>query len=249
MRRKIAPILLGLVAVGGISIAAGLFASANAQTPLPPDRQPVLAPIESIEMVPSGAAPTGHALKVRAGLPGGCVEPLDSGYTRSGDAIFAYVTNSAPVDPNAVCTQEYGTYEAIIDLGTDFVPGKVYTAYVNGTEHRFIAQGGIVPPAKVEAPAPIESVNVTATASMPSQQIVQVMAGLPGSCSEPANHTVTREGSLIRVEVTNFEPAAGTVCAPVYSTYPVSINLGSDFTTGEVYEIAVNDVDTTFTAY
>ena len=112
----------------------------------------------------------------------------------------------------------------------------------------FIAQGGIVPPDRAFVEAPVESVDIAATASLPAQYSAQIVAGLPGSCSEPAYQQVYRVGNRITIKVFNTEPVEETICMPVYRTYPVNVPLGADFNRGETYTVKVNNIETTFTA-
>lgn len=215
-------------------------------------QQIVPAPIESVEVIASGSIPTGHALKIVAGLPNGCASPHDSGFHRVGDVIYAYVTNTVPANPNTVCTLIYRTYEVTIDLGTGFVPGHEYTARVNDKTIAFVAHGGIVPPGqsgeRVVVTAPIESAEVVQVPSTPPQYVVKVVAGLPSGCVKPDDYTVTRDGNEIRIDVTNTMPAGNPVCTMIYGTYELSIKIGSGFTDGETYTVNVNDTIVTFTA-
>jgi hypothetical protein len=233
-----------------IDLGIGLGREAK---PAPPSGQQIVpAPIESVEVISSGSTPTGHALKIVAGLPNGCASPLGSGFRRAGDVIYAYVTNTIPANPNTVCTLIYRTYEVTIDLGTDFVPGHKYTARVNDKTITFVAHGGIVPPdqsgERVTVPAPIESAEVIQQPSSPPEYVVKVVAGLPSGCAKPGDSTVTRQGNEIRIDVTNTMPAGNPVCTMIYGTYELSINIGSDFTDGETYTVNVNDTIVTFTA-
>jgi hypothetical protein len=98
------------------------------------------------------------------------------------------------------------------------------------------------PPEKVEVPPPIESVDVTATLSLPPQYVVNIIASLPGSCSEPANVQVNRLGNEIKVGVTNWEPAGQTIWGPLYTTYPLNVNIGSDFESRKTYTVNVNGI-------
>ncbi|WP_040665885.1 hypothetical protein, partial [Nitrolancea hollandica] len=204
----------------------------GARPPREPGQRIVPAPIESVEVIASGSTPTGHALKIVAGLPSGCASPHDSGFRRVGDVINAYVTNTVPANPNTVCSLIYGTYEVTIDLGTDFVPGHEYTARVNDQTITFVAHGGIVPPdqsdERVTVPAPIESAEIVQVPSTSPEYVVKVVAGLPSGCAKPDNSTVTLQENKIRIDVTNTMPAGDPVCTMIYGTYELSINIGSD---------------------
>ncbi len=235
-----------------LPIDPGIGLGREAKPRLPSGQRIVLAPIESVEVIVSGSMPTGHALKIVAGLPNGCASPHDTGFRRSGDVINASVTNTIPVNPNTVCTLIYRTYEVTIDLGTDFVPGHEYTARVNDQTITFVAHGGIVPPdqsdERVVVPAPIESAEIVQVPSTPLEYVVKVVAGLPSGCAKPDDSTLTRQGNKIRIDVTNTMPAGNPICTMIYGTYELSINIGSDFTEGETYTVNVNDTIVTFTA-
>lgn len=235
-----------------LPVNPGIGLGREAKPPRPSGQRIVPAPIESVEVISSGSTPTGHALKIVAGLPNGCASPHDSGFRRVGDVIVASVTNAVPANPNTVCTLIYRTYEVTIDLGTDFVPGHEYTARVNDKTITFVAHGGIVPPdqsdERMTVPAPIESAEILHLPSTPPEYVVKVVAGLPSGCAKPDDYTVTRDGNEIRIDVTNTLPAGDPVCTMIYGTYELSINLGSDFTDGETYRVNVNDTIVTFTA-
>jgi hypothetical protein len=104
-------------------------------------------------------------------------------------------------------------------------------------------------PATVAVPAPIDRVGVQVMESYPPQYNLVVASGLPNSCVSFGGYSLSREGFVIKVEVTNFEPATlVTPCDEVYGLVETAIPLGSDVVPGETYTVVVNDVTTTFVA-
>ena len=65
------------------------------------------------------------------------------------------------------------------------------------------------------------------------------------------NHSRTRcclaRANLIRVVVLNSLPD-NAICTAIYGMYELNINLGSDFTSGQTYNVRVNEHEVTFTA-
>ena len=96
------------------------------------------APIEDIDVDASSADPPRYTLTIVAGLPNGCTEPDDYNVSRDGRVIEVEVLNR--IDSDSHCTQQYGTYELEIDLGTNFQSGRQYTVVVNGEVYRFTTE-------------------------------------------------------------------------------------------------------------
>jgi hypothetical protein len=91
-------------------------------------------------MIVRDSAPTQYAVHVASGLPSGCAQFADATASRSGDDITITVRNTVPSDPQIACTQIYGTHEATVELGTDFVSGAHYVVHVNDRTVEFTAQ-------------------------------------------------------------------------------------------------------------
>ena len=107
------------------------------------------------------------------------------------------------------------------------------------------------PPASgmVQAPALIESVEVLIMESFPVQYSLRVVSGLPSACFSYGGYVLTRDGTTVRVEMTNWHPAdPDLACAQVYGTVETSIPLGTNFESGKTYTVMVNDVTKTFVA-
>jgi hypothetical protein len=104
-------------------------------------------------------------------------------------------------------------------------------------------------PDMVEAPAPIESLDLLIAESFPPQYFMVVTSGLPNSCVKFDGYVIERAGTEIRVIVKNLRPSdEGMVCAQVYGTVETSVPLGSDFESGETYTVEVGDKSHTFVA-
>ncbi len=95
-------------------------------------------------------------------------------------------------------------------------------------------------PAMTETPAPIESVKLTHSDSTPREYTLHIVSGLPGGCVEFDGYAVTREGAALNVTVTNLAPTAPVPCTMIYGRHEGEVALGSDFTPGETYTVAVN---------
>jgi hypothetical protein len=105
---------------------------------LPPDTILQPAPIDGLEVVIRESAPPQYALRVSAGLPGGCAKPGGQEVTRSGNVIRVRVLNTNAA--SGVCTLIYGMYEVNLNLGSDFIPGQQYRVEVNDKVTSFTAQ-------------------------------------------------------------------------------------------------------------
>jgi hypothetical protein len=104
-------------------------------------------------------------------------------------------------------------------------------------------------PGMVEAPAPIESLDLTIAESFPPQYFLAVTSGLPNGCVKFDGYVIEWAGNEIRVIVKNLKPSdEGIVCAQVYGTVETSVPLGSDVESGETYTVEVGDKSHTFIA-
>ena len=107
----------------------------------------------------------------------------------------------------------------------------------------------IYDPGLVQIPAPIEGVQVLTLESFPPLYNVVVTSGLPNGCTSFAGYYLNRGDNTIQVEMLNWKPASSDVaCTEVYGTVKTTIPLGSDFKSGEVHTIMVNDVIETLVA-
>lgn len=103
--------------------------------------------------------------------------------------------------------------------------------------------------ALVRVPAPIESFSLRVAEATPPRYILLVRSGLPNSCVRFGDYALAREGTTIRVTVSNLQPAdKNVICAPVYTAKETSIPLGAQFDPGRSYTVVVNGVTKTFTA-
>ncbi len=103
--------------------------------------------------------------------------------------------------------------------------------------------------APVRVPAPIENFSLRVAESAPPQYFLIVRSGLPNGCVKFGDYALAREGTTIRVPVTNLQPADKNVmCAQVYGIVETNIPLGAEFEPGRSYTFVVNGVTQTFTA-
>lgn len=94
-------------------------------------------------------------------------------------------------------------------------------------------------------PAPIHEVRVNIAESFPPQIFVYIKGGLADACTTFHELTVERSGNIIHIEVTTQRPK-DAVCAQVYGYFEENVALGSDFISGQIYAINVNDETTGF---
>ncbi len=106
-----------------------------------------------------------------------------------------------------------------------------------------------VPSDRVIVDAPIDGIEIAVLESFPPQYLVQIKSGLPSGCAEyESAGLVGRDGNTIRIRVTNTMPADDPPCDMSYRTHESAVNIGSDFTSGVTYTVAVNDKTKDFTA-
>ena len=104
-------------------------------------------------------------------------------------------------------------------------------------------------PEMVEAPAPIDGVEIEMSQDDPPRYALNIDSGLPGGCVQFGSYAVSQDGNSINVTVTNLEPASPKPCTTIYGQHRGQVDLGSGFTPGETYTVAVNGETTnSFTA-
>lgn len=102
---------------------------------------------------------------------------------------------------------------------------------------------------RIFEPAPIDGAEMIVRETFPPQYAVRVLSGLPSGCHQFAGATVSRSGGEITIAVRNSLPSdRGIACTAIYGTHEEIVELGSDFQSGVVYHVAVNDRALTFTA-
>ena len=93
--------------------------------------------------------------------------------------------------------------------------------------------------------APIHEVQISIAESFPEQVFVHITGGLADSCTVFHDLTTKRTGNTIKIEVTTERPK-DAFCAQVYGYFEKSVNLGSDFTSGQTYIVDVNGTTEAF---
>lgn len=97
-------------------------------------------------------------------------------------------------------------------------------------------------------PAPIEDLSLVIRESYPPQYVLQVTSALPNGCAAFEGYTIDRQGSTISIEVWNSQPTQSVPCAMLYGYFPFSIELGTDFSSGQHVTVDVNGRVLGFTA-
>jgi hypothetical protein len=211
------------------------------------------APVESVTIV---YAPNGESrLVLTTGLPSGCHEIVEPLVLRADDTIIVEVQNL--VEVGAACTDDYRVVESRLPIPGEVeacatydinVNGVVSSAQAIGPNIRCSAPDPVETPAgedemkMVEAVAPIDGVAINVAESFPLQYFVAVTSGLPSGCAKFGGYAVDRDGTTIRVTVTNLVPADKEIaCTAIYGIVETSIPLGSAFDPDTTYTVIVND--------
>ncbi len=84
--------------------------------------------------------------------------------------------------------------------------------------------------------APIEDVDVT---KVGSEYHAKIVVGRPNACYSFGSYTAEVSGNVIKLTV--YNKVVDAVCAQAYSTYTLTINLGSNYISGVTYIVVVND--------
>jgi hypothetical protein len=101
---------------------------------LPPGRREELAPVERVEVIPSGGGSA--TARITSGLPSGCAVYSRAAVSRSGNLVKVEVYNHLPTG-NVACTMIYGIVTKDVPLGDGFILGVRYTIDVNGVRQQF----------------------------------------------------------------------------------------------------------------
>jgi hypothetical protein len=197
-----------------------------------------------------------HAIEGVPDTSGPCHESepdlVDTVSTVDGDSV------GIPVDGSAVAKPLPDDAEILCDLPTvdpvepDVLERPGYPDGVMIPDPNEATDGnapGATTSVSVET-APIESIEVQVMKSYPPKYAVRVISGLPNSCALFGGYHVRRNGDTIDIRILNTVPATAepVACAEIYGFVETSISLGSDFESGNIYEVLVNGVSETFVA-
>ena len=94
------------------------------------------APIHEVQVNIAESYPPQIFVNIKGGLSDGCTKLHDINAELSGSTINIKVTTERP--KGAVCTQVYSYFTEILNLGSDFTPGKTYTVKVNDKTTSFV---------------------------------------------------------------------------------------------------------------
>jgi len=96
--------------------------------------------------------------------------------------------------------------------------------------------------------APVEDLSLVIRESYPPQYVLQVTSALPNGCAAFEGYTIDRQGSTISIEVWNSMSTQSVSCIMLYGYLPLSIELGTDFSSGQHVTVNVNGRVLGFTA-
>jgi len=94
-------------------------------------------------------------------------------------------------------------------------------------------------------PAPIHEVQINIAESYPPQIIVYIKGGLSDGCTTFNELKTNRSDTTVTISVTTAHPE-DTTCPAIYTYFKQTVNLGSDFVSGQIYTLKVNDYVTSF---
>lgn len=215
------------------------------------------APIESVR-IDLDTQSNDAQIVVVSGLPNACYEFDSYDLTSEDNSYLIDIRNRRPADQNMACAEIYRTVETVISLDDGLEACAVYDVTVNGDAYSVQAIAPNVRCADpgplgqrepdepafptVEVPAPIESVQIVMTKSLPPQYVVMVTSGLPSGCATFHDYDISRDGNNVNINMTNLMPApeAEVMCTLIYGYEETSINLGDDFEEGVTYTLVVN---------
>ncbi len=136
----------------------------------------------------------------------------------------------APTLAPAVPTSKPGP-----DASVSSTPGPLVTATAIPISATPVAEAG-----RTLVLAPVESVQVISTKSIPAQYVLTVGSGLPGGCAKYAGATVEYRDAQVVVKVYNSMPSAPVPCTAIYGYATHNVPVGS-LTPGVAYKILVNE--------
>jgi hypothetical protein len=206
----------------------------------------VAIPVEPDHGTGSGAAPIflEPDCDLDVAMPGG----TSSGSAASEPAIQPIAPGTVTVepelaDPGAECGQVLPPDTVVVSPPAD---GDVTPP---GPAHPPIEPGlPDIDGDRVLTPAPIEDLGLMVLKSYPAQYVLRVTSALPDGCSQFAGYTVERDGTTITIEVWNSVPTGLVPCTMQYGYHPFSVELGSDFESGQEYTVVVGERELSFVA-
>jgi hypothetical protein len=140
-------------------------------------------------------------------------------------------------------TQNFDGYEIMFRVDPYPAAGKPITK----DEYRLVMTITKSTQPNVEiGPAPIHDVKIAVTLSQPQEVLVYIKGGLRNTCTTFSGLNTERNGNAISIKV-NVQTVTGQICGQVYAFFERCVDLGSDFVSGQVYTVTVNDNTTTFT--
>ncbi len=87
--------------------------------------------------------------------------------------------------------------------------------------------------------APIESAGISVAESFPPQYVLWVVSGLSNGATTFGDYAVKRDGNIVAVSITNYVQR-DVMATQVYGIHQSNIALGTEFKSGETYEVVIN---------
>ena len=199
-----------LALLGGLLLTIAVAVACNA----PGNDPPIARTATPVSFVTASAT-----VSVTAGTGSGSSSPVSPVSPGSPGVVPPAVPTAAP-GPDAPVT------------GT---PGPLVTATAIP-----ISESPTVQPGRTLVLAPIESVQMVSTKSVPAQYVLTVGSGLPDGCARYAGASVEYRDTQIIVKVYNSAPAAPVPCTAIYGYTTHNVPLGA-LQPGVVYQVQVND--------
>jgi|GEM_PF-2882369 len=208
------------------------------------------AQIQSVKVITSDTDPTDVSLEVISILNSSSCSSFE-GFTQTldGNTINVTLTHLVVAPGQLVaCTANIGFIETTIPILAVLTPGEAYEVAVNGDVTNSIVARDANRGSWVTAEAPVETVKVITSDTDITDVSLVLVSRLPmgSSCQQFAGYDVARDGSTIRVTMTNLQIAPG-VLAPCTADFPAvetTIPLGNDFEVGQTYRVMVNNKPT-----
>ena len=185
----------------------------------------------------------------------GCARPGSQGLEVNGHDIVVRLTlMQPPPTPWCIaCHEQVVELDIVEPIRESLEPGQTYRVIVNDRETTTFTLPAPDLRDTFIAESSIESAEILALESAPSQRQLRVVSGMPkgSGCSQFNGYEVRRrEERRVDVVITHHEVADPfVVCTADYPTVETDVPLGSDFEPGVEYTVSVNsDTVTSFVA-
>ncbi|MDP6823231.1 MAG: hypothetical protein QF554_08055 [Dehalococcoidia bacterium] len=146
-------------------------------------------------------------------------------------------------NPEQATTSTADALPELIAIATDDCDPSVGTSSSSGSTGTTIEP---IEPTDNELPAnikvveaPIESAGISVAESFPPQYMLWVVSGLSNGATTFGDYAVKRDGNIVAVSITNHVQR-DVMATQVYGIHQSNIALGTEFVSGETYEVVIN---------